>query len=235
MRCYIADLIVDIPEAGGMAPRCQAYLAERTGPADIRICQESYDLTSWNTDDEALATYMESGVKFYGHLLRFNGMLLHASAVAMDGRAYLFSGPSGMGKSTHTRLWQQQFGDAAQIFNDDKPALRLLDGRWYAYGTPWCGKDGINQNCKFPLGGICFLKRGSKNAIRRLTAAEAVPLIYGQTMYRLHKPENALRLMNTADALIRMIPIFELACRPDSEAVLLSSRTMTVAAQENML
>ncbi len=233
MRCYIADLIVDIPEAGGMAPRCQAYLTDLTDPVDIRICQEDYDLTNWQTQSEAAATYMESGVHFYGHLLRFNGMLLHASAVAMDGKAYLFSGPSGMGKSTHTRLWQQQFGDAAQVFNDDKPALRLLDGRWYAYGTPWCGKDGIHQNRKVPLGGICFLQRGIENRIRRLPAAEAVPLIYGQTMYRLHKPENALRLMSTVDALVRKIPIFELECRPDPEAAILSSRTMMAAAQEH--
>lgn len=232
MRCYIADLIVEIPEAGGMAPRCQAYLTQRTGPADIQIQKKNYDLTCWKTDDEALATYMESGVKFYGHLLRFNGMLLHASAVEYRGRAYLFSGPSGMGKSTHTRLWQQVFGPAAQIFNDDKPALRLLDGRWYAYGTPWCGKDGINQNCKVPLGGICFLKRGAENRIRRLPAAEAVPLIYGQTMYRLHKPENALRLMSAVDALLRRIPVFELECRPDPEAAELSHRVMCSAAEQ---
>lgn len=232
MRCYIADLIVDIPEAGGIAPRCQQYLTDLTGPADIQICQEDYNLAKWQMQSDEAATYMESGLHFYGHLLRFNGMLLHASAVAMGGKAYLFSGPSGMGKSTHTRLWQQQFGEAAQVFNDDKPALRLLDGRWYAYGTPWCGKDGINQNCKVQLGGICFLKRGSENKIRRLTAAEAVPLIYGQTMYRLHKPQNALRLMSAVDALVRKIPVFELECRPNPEAALLSSQTMETAAQD---
>lgn len=235
MRCCIADLIVEIPEAGGMAPRCRAYLTHRTEPADIRICQEDYDFTCWKTDDVALATYMESGFQFYGHLLRFQGMLLHASAVAMDGMAYLFSGPSGMGKSTHTRLWQQQFGAAAQVFNDDKPALRLLDGHWYAYGTPWCGKDGINQNRKVPLGGICFLKRSDENRMRRLSAAEAVPLLFGQTIYRLQKPENALRLMDTVDALVRRIPIFELECLPDPEAAILSSRTMMSAAQEEIL
>ena len=66
----------------------------------------------------------------------YNGLMLHASAAALGGRAYLFSGPCGRGKSTHTRLWQQTFGEAVQVFNDDKPALRRLDGRWYAYGTP---------------------------------------------------------------------------------------------------
>lgn len=209
-----------------MAPRCRDYLTNRKDPADIVIRQEDYDLACWKTDDEMLATYMESGVQFYGHLLRFDGMLLHASAVEMDGKAYLFSGPSGMGKSTHTRLWQQEFGSAAQVFNDDKPALRLIDDRWYAYGTPWCGKDGINQNRKVPLGAICFLKRGSENRIRPLTAAEAVPLLYGQTMYRLRKPENALRLMSAVDKLVRTIPIYELENLPNAAAARLSCETM---------
>ena len=97
----------------------------------------------------------------------YNGLMLHASAAALGGRAYLFSGPCGRGKSTHTRLWQQTFGEAVQVFNDDKPALRRLDGRWYAYGTPWCGKDGINLNQKWPLGGICFLEKSQENRIRR--------------------------------------------------------------------
>lgn len=97
----------------------------------------------------------------------YNGLMLHASAAALGGRACLFSGPCGRGKSTHTRLWQQTFGEAVQVFNDDKPALRRLDGRWYAYGTPWCGKDGINLNQKWPLGGICFLEKSQENRIRR--------------------------------------------------------------------
>lgn len=235
MRCCIADLIVEVPEAGGMFPRCREYLTTRTDPPDIVIRREDYDLSCWKTDDEALASYMESGVQFYGHLLRFDGMLLHASAVALDGRAYLFSGPSGMGKSTHTRLWQQLFGSDVRVFNDDKPALRLLDGHWYAYGTPWCGKDGINQNLKVPLGAICFLSRGSENRIRALDAAEALPLIYGQTMYRLRKPENALRLMSAVDALLRGVPVFQLECRPEPEAAVLSSRTMRKAAQGDVL
>lgn len=55
----------------------------------------------------------------------YNGLMLHASAAALGGRAYLFSGPCGRGKSTHTRLWQQTFGEAVQVFNDDKPVLAV--------------------------------------------------------------------------------------------------------------
>ena len=164
----------------------------------------------------------------------YNGLMLHASAAALGGRAYLFSGPCGRGKSTHTRLWQQTFGEAVQVFNDDKPALRRLDGRWYAYGTPWCGKDGINQNRKFPLAGICFLQKGAENRIRRLTAAAALPLALAQTTYRL-LPEGMELLLGHLDRLLREIPVFELTNKPEPDAARLSYETMRRAALEEGL
>lgn len=164
----------------------------------------------------------------------YNGLMLHASAAALGGRACLFSGPCGRGKSTHTRLWQQTFGEAVQVFNDDKPALRRLDGRWYAYGTPWCGKDGINLNQKWPLGGICFLEQAQENRIRRLSAAEALPLILAQTTYHL-QPQSMELLLTSLDKLLREIPVFLLENRPEEAAARLSFETMRRAAEEEGL
>lgn len=164
----------------------------------------------------------------------YNGLMLHASAAALGGRACLFSGPCGRGKSTHTRLWQQTFGEAVQVFNDDKPALRRLDGRWYAYGTPWCGKDGINLNQKWPLGGICFLEKSQENHIRRLPAAEALPLILAQTTYRL-QPHSMELLLASLDSLLREIPVFLLENRPEEAAARLSFETMRRAEEEEGL
>ena len=176
--------------------------------------------------------YMESGILFYIELLKFNGMMLHASAVEYEGKAYLFSGPCGVGKSTHARLWQQIFGESAQVFNDDKPALRLVDGRWYAYGTPWCGKDGINQNKKVPLAGICFLKQGSSNSIRPLTKKEAVIATMGQTRVFFKYPQSLQRMTVLLDKLIRQIPVWELENVADPAAARLSYEAMHQAALE---
>ena len=158
--------------------------------------------------------------------------MLHASAVELDGRAYLFSGPCGMGKSTHTRLWQQTFGSAAQVFNDDKPALRCVDGKWYAYGTPWCGKDGININMKVPLAGICFLKQAPENRIRHLSPVEAVQKIISQTRRKFAQVENLDLMLRHVEKLAFEIPVFELENRPESEAALLSYETMRRKAEE---
>jgi len=233
MLCKIADLIAEVPEAGGMAPRCREYLYNGNENPDIVIDEDRYRRVHYAEDaGPELIAYMESSVQFYSRLLKYNGFYLHSSAVELEGRAYLFSGPSGMGKSTHTRLWQQLFGDAAQVFNEDKPALRCRGGRWFAYGTPWCGKDGINQNKKVPLAAICFLKQAGENRIRRLPPREALTKIMGQTIRRMRCVENLDLLLAHLEKLVQQIPVFELENRPEPEAARLSYETMRRGAEE---
>ena len=198
---------------------------ETDEPAQIVIDETKYRPHLYEGFSENDIAYMESGWQYYLQLLKFDGLMLHSSAVAMDGNAYLFSGPCGRGKSTHTRLWQSTFGEAASVFNDDKPALRRLESGWFAYGTPWCGKDGINKNEKWPLAGICFLKKAEHNRLRRLSPSEALPLLLGQTNYRL-RPENMSLLLTHVDCLLREVPVYELENTPTESAARLSYETM---------
>lgn len=232
LDCKIADLITEIPDRGDMSPRCREYLWNGEGPADITIRADLFRPERWPWATENDMVYMETGTQFYAQLLKHDGMMLHASAVELDGKAYLFTGPCGTGKSTHTRLWQSTFGESAQVFNDDKPALRRVDGRWYAYGTPWCGKDGINQNKKVPLAGICFLKQAPANKIRRLTIQEAMNLVIWQTLHKFKTPEKLDLMLTHVDKLVREIPVFELENRPEPEAAKLSYETMRKRAEE---
>lgn len=233
MLCRVANLCVEVPATGDMESRCKDYLCEECSGADIVIDAEQYHPELYPKElGEDLIVYLESGWQFYAGLLRFGGLMLHASAVELDGKAYLFSGPSGMGKSTHTKLWQQIFGEKAQVFNDDKPALRREDGRWYAYGTPWCGKDGINQNKRVPLAGICFLKRGQENVIRRLEEKDVIGHVLYQTLYRFKGVERLDALLNSLSLLVKEIPVFELENLPEEAAARLSYETMNQAAKE---
>lgn len=232
MLCKIADLIAEVPEAGGLAPRCREYLYHGEEEPRIIIREEDYRPQRWPTVLPQFIPYMESGSLFYRELLRYDGMMLHSSAVELDGRVYLFSGDCGAGKSTHARLWQQVFGTGARIINDDKPALRLMDGVWYAYGTPWCGKDGINRNVKVRLAGICFLKQASENRIRRLTPREALGRIMAQTIHRMTYAENLDLLLGHLEKIVQMIPVYELENRPEPEAARLSYETMRRGAEE---
>ena len=234
MLCKIADLLVEVPATGDMPQRCESYLYTGEGQPDIVISADEYNPERWPTLEGAGLAYMESGTLFFLHLLKFNGMMLHSSAIEYEGKAYLFSGRPGMGKSTHTRIWQEVFGEGAQVFNDDKPPLRCIDGVWYAYGAPWCGKDGINQNKKVPLAGICFLQQAKENKIRRLTKQEAISRIFSQTLYRFKKTENLDLMLQNTDRLVRQIPVFELENLPEPAAAMLSYETMHRAAQEEI-
>ena len=233
MLCKIADLIIEVPEAGAMGPRCQDYLYPGDETPDIVIHASRYNASLYTSlFTTELVAYMESARQFHSKLILFHGIYLHASAVEVEGKAYLFSGPCGMGKSTHTGLWLQLLGDKVCRFNDDKPSLRRLEDRWYAYGTPWCGKDGINVNKKVPLAGICFLQQGSENRIRRLEPWEAVPKLLSQTIRRFKDPAKLDLMLSHLEKLVQEIPVYELVNRPEREAARLSYETMRRGAEE---
>jgi hypothetical protein len=233
MRCKIADLITEVPAAGGLAPRCEAYLHDGSGQPDIVIREEKYRPERYDPRVTAnTVAYMESAYQFYLELVDFGGFYLHASAVVLDGKAYLFSGHPTAGKSTHTRLWQQVFGPGAVIINDDKPALRRIDGVWYAYGTPWCGKDGINTNAKAPVAGVCFMKKAPENKIRRLNTLEAMQKVMSQTIYKFQTAEKLDRMLQNLNLFLREIPVYELENRPEPAAALLSHAAMCPTEEE---
>ncbi len=175
--------------------------------------------------EDDLLEYMLTGGAFYKILIQYQGMMLHASAVEWNEKAYLFSAPSGTGKSTHTSLWLKEFPGSA-ILNDDKPALRLEEGAVFVYGTPWSGKTDLNLNHRVPLGGICFLERGKENHIRRLSTGEAVALMLDQTV-RPSGREPMTELLNVLDGILRFIPVYVMQCNMEPEAAHVSHRAMT--------
>ena len=189
-------------------------------PNDSELFLKHYP---WLGDLET-AEYMGTGTWFARKLLDHDGFQLHASAVVLDGKAYLFSAPCGTGKSTHTEKWVRLFG--AEYLNDDKPALRLINGEWIAYGTPWSGKHDISSPIGAPLGAVVFLKRGEENHIRRLEPAEAVPLLLAQVS-RVHPRAQAERLLELSDRILRAVPVWELSCRNDDEAAMVSCDAIT--------
>ena len=84
--------------------------------------------------------YMYTGMVFSNRLAYTGGLVLHASALSYKGRAIAFSAISGTGKSTHTGLWKEYFGENVEIINDDKPAVCFEGGQPYLYGTPWAAR-----------------------------------------------------------------------------------------------
>ena len=227
MICKIAGLGVDVPPVGNMPERCVPYLADV--PVDIVLEPDKMSPNRWEKLSEEDNYYLSSGFQFYRKLMDFDGLMLHSSCVVVDGYAYLFSGPCGMGKSTHTQKYRKAFPGAV-IINDDKPALRRMDGKWVAFGTPWCGKDGINENASAPVAGICFRHRGDSQ-LSRLGPLEAAGYILQQTNGR-KTPEQARKLMRLVDLLVTEIPIFEFYNHADEGAEQITYSAMRAAMEE---
>ena len=156
-------------------------------------------------------------------MLHHNGFVLHASAILYRGQAVLFSADSGVGKTTHTRLWQTVYGaGAVPILNDDKPAVRCMDGRYIAYGTPFSGNSEENRNESAPLRAIVLLERGASPAIRPLSAAEALPPLLAQTLRPHSNGDEMGLLLGFLDGLLRTVPVYQLTCNMDPESAVLA-------------
>lgn len=211
-----------------MQNRAEKYLSDTVNEDMIipfsKEDTEKYRKAADLPDDEL--ELMVTAEKFYRSLLRFDGFMLHSSAVAMDGGAYLFSAPSGTGKSTHTSLWLKEYGSRAKIINDDKPAIRIVGDGIYAYGTPWSGKSDLNLNEGFPLKGICILCRSETNFIQPLDTSAAIFAILDQTL----RPDNAEdmdRLLDLLDKVIRKVRVWKMGCNISTEAAKLAFETMS--------
>ena len=209
---------------------CRPYLTEKKAELWVRVTEENLAFEQKMLDQEAA----EEGMKLRrftdpflertaiqrfvaDHLVEQNTLMLHGSTVAVDGRAYLFTAPCGTGKSTHTRLWREFFGQRATMVNDDKPFLQILSDRVLAYGSPWSGKHGLATNICVPLQGICLLRRGKENAIRPIAPKELLDFLRRQA----HMPTDGALAQKThllVEALAEKVPLWEMDCNKELDA-----------------
>ncbi len=226
----IAGLKVEMEVNGEMLrSRSEKYRTEFDGEPDMVIVPSRENLDRMQSDYPRLSPdaveYLGTGCMFYYRLLRFDGFLLHSSTISYNGKAYIFTADSGTGKSTHTSLWRQYL-DGVVMINDDKPAIKLIDGQFQAIGTPWSGKTDQNADISVPVGGVVLLHRGSVNTIRPATTLEAIPFLMRQTQVP-SKPETVDMLTNLLDKFLRQTPIYVLECDMSEDAVKTSFEALT--------
>ena len=162
---------------------------------------------------EKLAVYR----KIAEIMLDFNTVLFHGSVVAVDGVGYLFTAKSGTGKSTHTRLWREYFGERAVMVNDDKPLLHIADSGVVAYGTPYNGKHRLGTNTSVPLKAICILTRSADNHIEPITREQA----YTMLLQQVYRPADMLKMAKTLEMVDRLadsVKLYRLGCNMDISA-----------------
>jgi len=204
---------------------CKEYEIEHQNSDVCDVCvsvsEEDVKKEEAKADKEYPFGYLESLAvyrKLCNMALSFDILLFHCSAIMVDDEVYLFTAPSGTGKSTHTKLWREYFGEKAIMINDDKPLLKFMEDGIYAYGTPWDGKHRISTNTKGKIKGICILERSKVNTIKSVTKKDAFTMILNQT----YRPDDATLMRKTldlVDKLIANIPIYRLECNISENAV----------------
>lgn len=149
-----------------------------------------------------------------------DGISIHASAVAADGKAFLFLGKSGTGKSTHARMWLRNI-QGSHLLNDDNPAIRLIDGKPVAFGTPWSGKTPCYRNESCPVGGIVRLVQSDADIfMQKKDVAAFVALLPSCSVVHSDSALQA-RLCDTIAKIIELVPVGELKCLPDNESAII--------------
>ncbi len=155
----------------------------------------------------------------------YDRILFHGSSLAIDGNGILFTAKSGTGKSTHTRLWREVFGDRVRMVNDDKPFIHIGNDQCTVYGNPWNGKHGLGENISAPLKAIFFVTRGQENRVSPMTSRELLPLLLQQT----YTPDDMAAMQKTLPLVLKLadsVQLFKLQCNMDPEAAETAFRSL---------
>ncbi|MCD8052901.1 MAG: hypothetical protein LUF00_02410 [Lachnospiraceae bacterium] len=235
MKIKTGDLIVCIenqfPET---AQRCRDYVTDGSAEPDFTVrvtpeertrCKEWFLREENMVISDGLAEYDWMKHKVHALLPEHGAFWLHACVVEMEGVGYAFTAPAGYGKTTHASLWLREFGDRVRVINGDNPIIRRKNGIFYAYGTPWGGKEGWSVNTGVPLKAVCYLYHDEKNALKRLEPLEAYyRLMEFSRMYQT--PDNTGKMLALYEELVEEVPFYQMNCTMEPEAAHVSYEGM---------
>lgn len=162
---------------------------------------------------------------FYSHAIQRHIIQMHSSLIATsDNQGIMFLGPSGIGKTTQAELWNKYLN--ALIINGDMVFVQETLDDFLGWGTPWHGSSPYCENTSVPLKAMIVLKQAPENSIRELTGFEKVSAVSNNVFYPTWLEKGMELCLETLDHLLSRIPVYELSCRPDEEAVKLTEETI---------
>ena len=210
---------------------CRDYLTSEPPAFTLTMSQADLDRERERSNEPEAARwssrYLETLAllrKLSDALIPRDTLLFHGSAVAVDGKAYIFTAPSGTGKTTHTRLWLDCV-PGAYVLNGDKPFLRVEDDRVLVCGNPWRGKERYGVNEILPLAAVCLLERAEENRIEAISPDAALGALIRQS-YRPDDTGLFLRALQLVGAVGRHARLYRLGCNMESAAADVSAAAM---------
>ena len=214
---YFNDYILEFP---GAEEQENAIVISYT-QSDIDATKELFEASS--------KEYREYGCifdKIVSMLPQMGMILMHGAAIEYHEKGYIFTAPSGTGKTTHIRLWKKYLGDEVAIVNGDKPEISFDEENVWMHGAPWCGKEGWQINKSVPLAGVCLLRRAEKNRIKEISAGEYLEFFMKQFYFDM-KGDEFLTVLDLFDRMTKKVPFYLLECNISEEAARCSFEKMT--------
>ena len=228
----IADLLVSVSSRFEKnRDFCIDYLSSSDKGADIeaRVFEDEIDAEMRFYEGTRSREYCENVCIYRAiakQLPRFDRFVMHGAAVAVGGNGYIFTAPSGTGKTTHVSLLKESYGDKITVINGDKPILGVTEEGVTVYSCPWAGKEGWKSNMRAPLRGIIVLKRGKCNRLERIEPSE----YFDGLIKQIFVPENGemmLKTLELVDKLAKSADFYLLECDISSEAAKASFSIMS--------
>lgn len=226
----LADLKIGIESHfEWMQKFCRDYI-EPLEQLDFSVCAEEAEINQEleKAEENVTPEYAECLClyrKIAEQLPFYQRCVVHGAAIGYKENAFLFMAPSGTGKTTHIRLWQQYLGKEVEIINGDKPILHIAENEVMVYGTPWAGKEGWNTNTKMPLKAVCILKREKENRIAKINPYEYIPEILQQ----IYIPQNAdasKKTLELFEKFLNEVSFYILYCNISEQAVKTAFQTL---------
>ena len=226
----IADIVIGIDNKYDYTEKlAHFYKTEKKPLFTVSASDEDIEKEGLNFEGRFSKGYFESLVIYRNiasELYKYDAFVFHGAVLNLDGKAYVFTAKSGVGKTTHTRLWLKHFGDRVHYLNGDKPIIRFFDGIPYACGTPWQGKENYGTNERAPIEAIAFLSRAENNSAEKAELDESVIRLVTQ-MFVPKSPLAAAHTLGLADKFLSSVRLVDLRCNMDSEAAVISHAAMT--------
>lgn len=203
--------------------RCEKFLCDLSPllhfEASMEEIKKESESSLWH--DDRISEFECIFRKIYNAFPPLGRIVMHGASIMMDGKGYLFTAPSGTGKSTHIRLWGKTFKDKVTVVDGDKPFVGFVDGVPMVFGSPRSGKENWSNPISAPLCGIAFLERAEMNSILRVTPKEIVDKAFMQ-FYIPKNKELAIKTFEIINKLLETVPLYILKCNMEKDAAIVA-------------
>ncbi len=197
---------------------------------DLKEEMKLYAIAKFISDSEIKVNYLKQyacnissirscfmHIAFEELLMRHKRFMLHASFIQTKYGGLVFSGPSGIGKSTQADLWKKYKN--AEIINGDRTILKQQDSYWIGFGSPYAGSSQyfVNKSCKIVA--IIFLEKGRENKLEKIPMIDSFKKIYSQMLINVWDLKYIEVLSEGIEKMVKNIAVYKYTCTPDKDSV----------------